>query len=388
MRLETREETQLLQQLEKPTILIVDDEEIIRDLCARALKDYRILQAENGQAALKILDHQEVDLILADIMMPIMNGLDLLLQVKERDPSQLVIVMTGYADKDIILRALKAHADDFIQKPINLLQLKTTISKAMEQKALRRELMQLKQLDRIKSDFLGLISHKLRTPTTSISLFIQNLASGAVDTEDDGFTEALKAVQEESDYLAYLIQDLLYYSDIILQDNRGKATTEDLKEIVMSLLAEKRSALEKKGLTLQSRLAGSWPTIMVDRRRIAFALNALLDNAIKFTPTGGEITLTGEISEQELSLTITDNGPGITHEEAAKVFEKFYQIDPHHTGQIRGFGLGLFYARQFIRDHGGTIHLDTAPGKGTAVTIQLPRRLSSTLEELPPGASD
>ena len=373
MRLETREEAQLLQQLEKPTILIVDDEEIIRDLCARALKDYRILQAENGQAALKILGQQEVDLILADIMMPIMNGLDLLQQVKERDPSQLVIVMTGYADKDIILRALKAHADDFIQKPINLLQLKTTISKAMEQKALRRELLQLKQLDRIKSDFLGLISHKLRTPTTSISLFIQNLASGAVDTEGDGYTEALKAVQEESNYLAYLIQDLLYYSDIILQDNEGKATTENLKEIVMSLWAEKRSALEKKGLTLQSRLAGSWPTIMVDRRRIAFALNALLDNAIKFTPTGGEITLTGEILEQELSLTITDNGPGITHKEAAKVFEKFYQIDPHHTGQVRGFGLGLFYARQFIRDHGGTIYLETAPGKGTAVTIQLPR---------------
>jgi len=396
MRLEIREEAQMLQQLEKPTILIVEDEEIIRDLCARALKDYRILQAENGQSALKILAQHEVDLILADIMMPVMNGLDLLQQVKERDPSQLFLVMTGYADKDIILRALKAHADDFIQKPINLLQLKTTISKALEQKALRRELLQLKQLDRIKSDFLGLISHKLRTPTTSISLFIQNLASGAVDTEEDGFTEALKAIQEESDYLAYLIQDLLYYSDIILQDNEGKATTEDLKEIVMSLLAEKRSALEKKGLTLQSRLAGNWPTIMVDRRRIAFALNALLDNAIKFTPTGGEITLTGEISEQELSLTITDNGPGITHEEAAKVFEKFYQIDPHHTGQVRGFGLGLFYARQFIRDHGGTIHLDTAPDQGTAITIQLPRRQTTdtkqspppSLPELPPGASD
>ena len=395
MRLEIREEAQMLQQLEKPTILIVEDEEIIRDLCARALKDYRILQAENGQAALKILAQHVVDLILADIMMPIMNGLDLLQQVKERDPSQLFLVMTGYADKDIILRALKAHADDFIQKPINLLQLKTTISKALEQKSLRRELLQLKQLDRIKSDFLGLISHKLRTPTTSISLFIQNLASGAVDTEEDGFTEALKAIQEESDYLAYLIQDLLYYSDIILQDNEGKATTEDLKEIVMSLLAEKRSVLEKKGLTLQSRLAGNWPTIMVDRRRIAFALNALLDNAIKFTPTAGEITLTGEISEQELSLTISDNGPGITHEEAAKVFEKFYQIDPHHTGQVRGFGLGLFYARQFIRDHGGTIHLDTAPDKGTAVTIQLPRRQTTdtkqspppSLQELPPGAS-
>jgi len=373
MQLETRGEAQLLQQAEKPTILIVDDEEIIRDLCARALKDYHILQAENGQEALKLLDRQEVDLVLADIMMPIMNGLDLLLQVKERDPSQLVIVMTGYSDKDIILRALKAHADDFIQKPINLLQLKTGIAKALEKKALRRELVQLKQLDRIKSDFLGLISHKLRTPTTSISLFIQNLASGAVDIEEAGFAETLKAVREESDYLGYLIQDLLYYSDIILQDNESKATPEDLKEIAMSVVAEKRSAIEQKGLSLQCRLAGNWPTVMADRRRIAFAIHALFDNAIKFTSPGGEITLSGEISEQEVSLTITDNGPGMAPEEASKVFEKFYQIDPHRTGQIRGFGLGLFYARQFIRDHGGAIHLETEPGKGTAAKILLPR---------------
>jgi signal transduction histidine kinase len=373
MRLEANEEVQLQQQIEKPTILIVDDEEIIRDLCSRALKDYRTLQAENGKEALKVLERQEIDLVLVDIMMPVMNGLDLLLQAKERDPAQLVIVMTGYADKDIILRALKANADDFIQKPINLLQLKSAISKALEKKALRRELVQLKQLDRIKSDFLGLISHKLRTPTTSISLFIQNLASGAVDTDDEGFVETLKAIREESDYLAYLIQDLLYYSDIILQDNEGKAANEDLKEIAMSVLAEKRSLLEQKGLTLQCCLAGSWPTVVVDRRRISFALNALLDNAIKFTPRGGEITLSGEIGEKELALKIADNGPGISPEEAAKVFEKFYQVDPHRTGQIRGFGLGLFYARQFIRDHGGSIHLDTLPGEGTSVTIQLPR---------------
>jgi signal transduction histidine kinase len=380
MRLEAREEAQMLQQVEKPTILIVDDEEIIRDLCARALKDYRIVHAENGQEALKVLERQDVDLVLADIMMPIMNGLDLLLQVKERDPSQLVIVMTGYADKDIILRALKANADDFIQKPINLLQLKTAIGKALEKKDLRRELLQLKQLDRIKSDFLGLISHKLRTPTTSISLFIQNLASGAVDLEEDGFKETLNAIREESDYLAYLIQDLLYYSDIILQDNQGKATHEDLKEIAMSVLSEKRSAVEKKDLTMQCRMAGNWPAVRVDRRRISFALNALFDNAIKFTPQGGEITLSGEIKEKELCLTITDNGPGISPEEEAKVFEKFYQIDPHHTGQIRGFGLGLFYARQFVRDHGGSIHLDTVLGKGTAVTILLPRPSITTTD--------
>lgn len=373
MRLDMREDAQLLQQTGMQTVLVVDDEESIRDLCIRTLQGYRILQAENGQEALRVLDHHPVDLVLVDVMMPVMNGLELLQKIKERNPSQPVVIMTGYADKDIILRALKAHADDFIHKPINLLQLKTSIVNALEKKALHQELVQLKQLDRIKSDFLGLISHKLRTPTTSISLFIQNLASGSVETDTPDFASTLVAVREESEYLACLIQDLLYYSDIILQDGEGKASRENLKEIAMSVLAGKRAVADQKGLTLQNRLGGDWPVVIVDRRRIAFALNALFDNAIKFTPQGGEISLSGEVGESEITLTIADNGPGITPEEAAKVFEKFYQIDPFNTGQVRGFGLGLFYARQFIRDHGGAITLDSTPGKGTEVTIRLPR---------------
>jgi len=373
MRLETREEPQLLQEGEKSTILVVDDEEIIRDLCSRALKDYRVLEADNGRDALQILNHEHVDLILVDVMMPIMNGLDLLQQVKDRDAEQLVIVMTGYADKDIILRALKARADDFIQKPINLLQLKTSIAQALEKKALRRELIQLKQLDRLKSDFLGLVSHKLRTPTTSISLFIQNLASGTISKDDQGFALAVDEIRKESEYLAYLIQDLLYYSDIILQDSQRKTSREDLKEIINTLANAKRLTLGQNKQILRTELTGDWPLFSLDRRRIELALGAILDNAIKFTQPGGEISLTGILSERELSLTISDNGPGIAPEERGKIFEKFYQIDPHNTGQIRGFGLGLFYARQFVMDHGGDISLDSTAGKGTTVTIRLPR---------------
>ena len=373
MRLETREEPQLLQQGEKSTILVVDDEEIIRDLCSRALKDYRVLQADNGRDALQILNHEHVDLLLVDVMMPIMNGLDLLQQVKDRDAEQLVIVMTGYADKDIILRALKARADDFIQKPINLLQLKTSIAQALEKKALRRELIQLKQLDRLKSDFLGLVSHKLRTPTTSISLFIQNLASGTITKDDQGFDLTVDEIRKESEYLAYLIQDLLYYSDIILQNSQSKTSREDLKEIINTLANAKRPTLGQNKQILRTELTGDWPFFSVDRRRIELALGAILDNAIKFTQPGGEISLSGVLSERELSLTISDNGPGIAPEEKGKIFEKFYQVDPHNTGQIRGFGLGLFYARQFVMDHGGDISLDSTVGKGTTVTIRLPR---------------
>lgn len=373
MRIELLGQPQLRQEPDRPTLLVVDDEAAIRDLCARALCDYRIVEAENGRDALDALEREMVDLILVDVMMPVMNGLDLLKQVKERNPDQLVVVMTGYADKDIILRALKAHADDFIQKPLNLLQLKSTVSKALEKRLLRQELQQLQRLDRLKSEFLGLISHKLRTPTTVLSLFIQNLDSGAVSTDTPEFASAVKAMREEADYLANLIQDLLIYSDVILQEQRPNLAVADLREIALTVLAEKRHPAAQKGISLISSLQENWPCLPLDRRRLAFAISALLDNAIKFTPRNGQVILSGETRERQLLLTIRDTGIGIPAEALPRVFEKFYQIDPNHTGQVRGFGLGLFYARQFVQDHGGTLTIESVAGAGTTVTIALPQ---------------
>ena len=373
MRIELLGQPQLRQEPERPTLLVVDDEAAIRDLCARALSDYRIVEAENGRDALEVLDREAVDLVLVDVMMPVMNGLDLLKQVKERNPSQLVVVMTGYADKDIILRALKAHADDFIQKPLNLLQLKSTVGKALEKRLLRQELLQLQRLDRLKSEFLGLISHKLRTPTTVLSLFIQNLDSGAVSTETPEFAAVVKAMREEADYLTNLIQDLLVYSDVILQEQRPNLAVADLREIALTVLAEKRHAAAQKGLSLISSLQENWPRLPLDRRRVAFAVGALLDNAIKFTPRHGQVVVTGETRDHELLITIRDTGIGIPADELHRVFDKFYQVDPTHAGQVRGFGLGLFYARQFIQDHGGTLTIESIEGTGTTVTIALPR---------------
>jgi hypothetical protein len=124
-------------------------------------------------------------------------------------------------------------------------------------------------------------------------------------------------------------------------------------------------------------LQGSWPQLALDRRRIAFAISALLDNAIKFTPRGGQVVLSGEISREAVRLVITDTGIGIPADELSRVFDKFYQVDPSQAGQIRGFGLGLFYARQFVQDHGGAMTLESIHGAGTTVTMILPRQARS-----------
>jgi hypothetical protein len=285
-----------------------------------------------------------------------------------------VIIMTGYGDKDVILRALKAGADDFLIKPINLLQLQTTVEGALEKQALREQLVEFKRMDRIKSDFLGLISHKLKTPTTAISLFIQNLAEGIDDPSAPAFREALALVKAEADYLDSLIKDLLYYSEFIVREGEETSEALDVGDLVLTVLAQLVGEIGVRRLQVRQELAAALPQLAGDRKRISFVIRALLDNAIKFTPAGGTITIGVAAADAALQLRVTDTGIGIPRDELPKIFEKFYQVDPDQTGQVRGFGLGLYYARQFVQAHGGSLRLDSTPGRGTVATVLLPLR--------------
>ncbi len=180
------------------SILVVDDESILRDLCARILTGVKVFLAASSEEALDLLEREDIDIVLTDVSMPGMSGLDFLKRIKEREPDKAVVIMTGHAEKKIILEALQSDADDFITKPINLLQLKTTIERVLERKRLKEELIQLKKTDRLKTEFLGLVSHKLKTPVTAISLFIQNLAQGIVNPGETDYKETLDLALGES----------------------------------------------------------------------------------------------------------------------------------------------------------------------------------------------
>lgn len=368
-----REEPGLRQEMQGRTVLVVDDESIIRDLCVKVLKDCRVLQAGDGEEALALWGRQAVDVILTDVMMAPMSGLDLLRRVKEQAPDMPVVIMTGYADKDIILQALQAAADDFISKPINLLQLRTTINRVLEKKALRAELVSLKRMDRLKTEFLGLISHKLKTPTTAISLFMQNLAQGIGDPQDPGFQKTLGMILEESAYLESLIQDLLAFSQVILREGPPRLAEVDTAALCRELIANLRPRAQAKGIELTLELDRELGPLHTDREQLSFALFALLDNAIKFTDGGGSVSLKAAPTETGLRLQVRDTGVGIAAAELPRVFEKFYQIDPAHTGQVRGFGLGLFYARSFVQNLDGSLMLESEAGRGTTATLTLPR---------------
>lgn len=366
-----KSEVELRKSIQMKTILLVDDEAVIRDLCSRALKGYSVLQAGNGQDALSLFEKGGIDVVLTDVMMPGMDGIELLKRIKAKEPTIVVIVMTGFAEKDVILNALKADADDFISKPLNLLQLKTAIDKALVKKALKEEIASLQSLDRLKSNFLSTISHKFRTPLTSISLFLQNLATGVIVTEDPEFRMNTRMVSDEAAYLESLVTDLLVFSRMMDTDAALHLEPVSLPKVIHKIIGESREIAGKPTIETILDLA-EVPSITVDSKKIEFALKQIIDNAYKFSGETGKVNIAVHSDATGIFVDVRDTGAGIAPDEIPKIFEKFYQIDPHNTGQVRGFGLGLYYAREFVRRHSGSISVESAVSRGTTVTVWLP----------------
>jgi hypothetical protein len=353
------------------TILIVDDEAIIRDLCSKALKGYDNLQAGDGDEALALFEQGGIDVVLTDVMMPRMNGIELLKRIKEIDPTSVVIIMTGFAEKEVILNSLKADADDFIPKPLNLLQLKTAVDKALGKKALKEELASLRNLDRLKTNFLSLISHKFRTPITGISLFLQNLSNGLFDANDESFKRSIQMVYNEACYLERLVAGLLTFSKVMVNGDILRKEPCDLPSLIMQVMTESPEVLSRVGLKTELDLA-PLPPVAVDREKFGFAIQQVIENAYKFSTANSTVSISLQQSGDRVIIAVKDSGIGIPKEDIPKIFEKFYQVDPSNTGQVRGFGLGLYYAKDFVRAHNGTIAIDSEPGKGTSVTITIP----------------
>ncbi|KAB0667555.1 hybrid sensor histidine kinase/response regulator [Oryzomonas japonica] len=350
------------------TVLIVDDERVIRELCEKVLKEYHVLQAGSCAEALQIYQKEHCDLILTDVMMPGGSGIDLLSQVKTLDPNAVVVVMTGFSQKEIILNALREGADDFINKPLNLLQLRTAVEKSLARKRLREELASLKRLDRFKSNFLSLISHKLRTPITAISLFLQNVEKGIYDQNDQNFRQNIKLVNNEADYLGRLVSDLLSFSRVM--EGREGLNLEpcDLNSILVEVIG---GSQRKEGIETEFN-PSPLPVLRLDRGKITFVFQQVIENAYKFSGETGHVSVTLRTTGDAVHVVVSDTGIGIPREELSKVFEKFYQADPDNAGQVRGFGLGLFYAREFVHQHGGSITIDSEPQRGSTVTVTLP----------------
>ena len=234
---------------------------------------------------------------------------------------------------------------------------------------------QLKQLDRMKDDFIALVSHELRTPLTSICGYLELLSD---DAEDGGIGEihrdSIRVIERNSERLLRLVEDLLLTAQVAAGNLVLAPADFDVAEALERAADSARPLAAARGIELVASAVRSLPILHGDVHRIGQVIDNLVSNALKFTPPGGTIELTAARSDGGVVIAVTDSGVGIPPDDLRRLFERFYRTDSAQRDGIPGIGLGLAIARAIVEAHEGTIAVESTPGVGTTFRIELPLR--------------
>lgn len=235
---------------------------------------------------------------------------------------------------------------------------------------LLRDVTQLRELDRMKSEFVATASHELKTPLTSIGMSVGLLQERAREKLSEREQALLDAAAEDVDRLKRLVHDLLDLSKI----EAGKIDL-DFASVPVALLFDRalqslQMQAEKQGVTLTADAPAALSEVRADPTKITWVLTNLISNALRYTDAGGHVTLSAERAGSKVHLAVTDDGAGIPYEHQAKIFDKFVQVQGVRSGG--GSGLGLAICKEIVRAHGGSIWVDSVPGQGATFTFTLP----------------
>lgn len=232
---------------------------------------------------------------------------------------------------------------------------------------------ELEKLDALKSHFIATVSHDLRTPLTIVKGAAGLLKEQTVGPLDGEQIRLVQGLASHADRLTNLVSDLLDFSRIEVGETRYRLEATALGPLLGAVVAEARPAFEEKGLTLRLEATAGARPARIDRMRLAQVVEALLSNALKFTPAPGVVTVTLHEAEDALIVTVHDTGRGIPEALLEQIFARFYQVDNSTTREADGLGLGLAICRAIVEEgHGGRIWAESAPGAGTSFHIHLP----------------
>jgi signal transduction histidine kinase len=365
-------------------LLLVDDEEHFRDAVARRLKKrgLEVTTAPDGPAALDMLAKAPFDVVVSDVKMPKMDGLDLLRQIKAAHPGIEVILLTGHAALDDGVAGIKAGAFDYLTKPIELEQLTGKIGHAMD-KILRAEEKEREAAFRRQVEEQMVVTERLAalgTLATGVAHEINNPL--AIIRESAGwmtqiltkpemvdmprradFQKGLGKIEAAVDRARRITHNLL--GTVGKRTETVAETDLEILSAESTELAEREAA--KKGVELVRRIDPAARQVRADPYSLRQALINLVHNAVQATESG-TVTVAARRSGDGLQIQVTDTGSGIPAEYRKKIFEPFFTTkDPG-----KGTGLGLFVVRNLVQKMGGTLDVESEVGKGTTFTLSLP----------------
>jgi len=233
-----------------------------------------------------------------------------------------------------------------------------------------RDISRLRQIENLRSALLATVSHEFQTPISIIKAYASTLARDDAGWSRQTIRDKLQAIEEESDRLSELVTKLLHTS-------RLESGDFSLNRLLLDLPKEARKVAKRfSGLTeihkMEVDFTPEFPSVLGDPEKAVEVLTNLIENAMKFSPQGGVITIKGETSGDKVLVTIADEGIGIPLRDQERVFDRFYKVEDSSAGSVHGAGLGLYICKTLIEAHGGRIWVESELGKGSRFTFSLP----------------
>ena len=369
----------------KGTILIVDDTETNIDILMEALgEEFELSVALDGESALELVEEVTPDLILLDIMMPGIDGYEVCRQLKtDKIKKDIpIIFLTAMSDADDEAKGLELGAMDYITKPFNPELVKARVRNQLAMRRYQLELIEqkdrieddyhkIRELEKLRDDLASMIIHDMRNPLTSImaslSIFLRNKSEDLQKEDRENIEIALDSTKE----LNEMITSLLDISR--LESGKMPLIKEktDLKALIKKALKQISGLIAGRNFKFECN--DDIPTTLCDPGIIERVVVNMVSNALKFTPEDGKVTVELAAEPQWNRITFTDTGPGIPREYHEKIFEKFGQAELRKHRKVFSSGLGLTFCKLAVNAHGGSIVVESEPGKGAKFHILLPK---------------
>ena len=363
------------------SILIVDDEEALQTslVTAFSLQGYRAEGAGSGREALQLLKQARFDVVLVDLRMPDIDGIQVMERVREGTPGTVVILMTGGATVETAVRALKGGAYDYILKPFTLPEIFHAVDRGLEQQRLKQENVQLSELnrrlqeiDQIKSNLLAAITHEFRTPLTVMSGWLELLLGDHFGQLSGNQRESLAVVQRGTVRLGRLISNLLVFVESDRSQLAQKRLPMSLADLLRDVAAELAPECAERKVDLRVEIAPDLPPLRGDGEPLRLVFFNLVENAIKFNEPGGDVAVQAGEDDGSFLVSITNTRGEIPAERIPRLLEPFTQGDMSATRAAGGLGLGLAVVRLILDAHGGQLAVESGQGSGTTVRVRLP----------------
>ncbi len=383
----------------KGNILIVDDTpNNLRLLSSMLTKQgYEVRSAISGSVALMAIRTVPLDLILLDINMPKMNGYEVCQQLKADEQTRdiPVIFLSALGEPLDKVQAFQVGGVDYITKPFQVEEVLARVENHLMLRRMQIELQQAKadalkaleqeqELNRLKSEFVSMISHDFRSPLTSIQGFTELLRYGGEALTSEMRDRYFDKVNSAVDHVLYLLDEVLLIGSLEAGKTSCQPTITELERFCRDICETLQLSDNNQHLIAFSH-AGCCHNVSVDQVLLRRILTNLLSNAIKYSPSHTKIDFHLSCNERFVTFQIKDEGIGIPADGQRNLFKTFYRCS--NVGQIQGTGLGLAVVKRCIDTHQGQIYFESQEGKGTTVTVSLPLQMEQQINEFEPVSS-